>query len=183
MKKLLFFAVLAVSAAMFSGCATQSRRIPEGATAKEISGFSQDDVDDVVSRAVQSILSQDRIHAPQGAARAILVVENVRNDTTSLGSQADILSENIGQSLREELTNSGKVVVYNKEVAKYATVQVTPQFILYGRLTQRNMRQDGGDYYKEFSLNLQLVEIATGLEFWQKRIPLRKEVDARRVMY
>ena len=148
-----------------------------------MSGFSQDDVDYTVNQAVYSILAQDRIKVPAGANRSILIVENVVNDTTSLGSQADILAENIGQSLRERLTDSGKVVVYNKNIAQYATVQVTPQYILYGRLGQRNMRKDNGDYYKEFSLNLQLVEIATGLEFWQKRIPLRKVVDKANLMY
>ena len=56
-------------------------------------------------------------------------------------------------------------------------MKVDPQFSLLGRLTQRNLRQDNGDIQIEYSLNLQLIELATGLEFWQKRIPLRKIAD------
>ena len=72
---------------------------------------------------------------------------------------------------------SGKIIVFNKRAAQYATVKVDPQFSLLGRLTQRNLRQDNGDIQIEYSLNLQLIELATGLEFWQKRIPLRKIAD------
>ncbi|MBR1871079.1 MAG: hypothetical protein IJ802_04565 [Kiritimatiellae bacterium] len=167
--------------ALAAGCATRSALVMPGG-AEVVSGFSQDDVDYAVGQAVYSILSQDRIKVPEGANRAILAIENVVNDTTSVGSQADILAENIGQSLRELLTDSGKVVVYNKSVAQYAAVQVQPQYVLYGRLGQRNLRKDNGDFYKEFSLNLQLVEVATGLEFWQKRIPIRKVVDKTNLM-
>ena len=88
----------------------------------------------------------------------------------------------MGQSLREELTNGGKVVVYNKEAAQYATVKVNPQYILRSRLTQRNLRQDNGDLQVEYNLNLTLIELATGLEFWQKRVHVGKLADAANVL-
>ena len=106
-----------------------------------------------------------------------MIVEDVTNDTLSRGREAEGLANSIGQSLREELTSSGKVVVYNKEVGQYATVKVNPQYILRGRLTERNLRMDNSDYQREYNLNLTLIEISTGLEFWQKRIPLRKIAD------
>ena len=59
---------------------------------------------------------------------------------------------------------------------------MTPQYILRGRLTQRNLRQDNKDIQIEYSLNLILVDLATGLEFWQKRIPLRKLAARKNVM-
>ena len=66
--------------------------------------------------------------------------------------------------------------------ARGQPVSITPEFVLYGKLQQRNMRRDGGNVYQEFSLNLQLVDVATNLEAWQKRITLRKGVDRRNAM-
>ncbi len=162
-----------------ASCTTKTAYIPNDVRAQAIAGFSQDDIYDTIYAAVDSLVTLDRIKAPEGSARAVVIVENVVNDTLSRGRDAEALAEGLGLSLREELTNSGKIVVYNREAAQYATVQVTPQYILKGRLTQRNLRQDNSDFQIEYSLNLTLIDLATGLEFWQKRIPLRK-VAARK---
>ncbi len=176
LKKMTTFAACCAAVALFTGCATKTHYVPQGGTVAAVGGFSQDDVDYTVSQAVQSILSQGRLNSADGS-RKVVIVENVVNDTFSRGGQSDALAESIGLSLRENLTNSGKIIVYNKNVGQYATVRVDPQFTLLGRLTQRNLRQDNGDVQIEYSLNLQLIELATGLEFWQKRIPLRKIAD------
>ena len=86
------------------------------------------------------------------------------------------------EETREELTNGKKVIVYNKEAAQYATVKVEPQYILRGRLTQRNLRQDNGDVQIEYNLNLTLIDLQTGLEFWQKRVHVGKLADAANAM-
>ena len=178
----LLVSALALATAVFSGCTTPTHRYVEGETRAEVAGFSEYDINDTVARALQSILTQDRIKLQPGANRAVMIVEDVVNDTLSRGSEAVGLANSIGQSLREELTNSGKVVVYNREVAQYATVRVTPQYILKGRLGERNLKMDGSDYQKEYNLNLTLVEIATGLEFWQKRIHVGKLIDKKLLM-
>ena len=182
MKKTLSLSILCLAAIFVASCTTKTRYIPQGGTVQAIAGFSQDDIDDVISRAVQSIINQDRIKMKDGASRAVLVINDVKNDTSSRGRDAEALAEGLGLSLREELTNSGKVVVLNENFAATATVKVQPQYRLYGRLTQRNMRQDNSDVQIEYSLNLQLVDLATGLEFWQKRIPLRKLAARRNAM-
>ena len=164
------------------GCATQTRRFVDSEKRQTVAGFSEEDIDDTISRAIQSVYSQDRIKLQAGANRAVVIVEDVVNDTVSRGRDAGALAEALGQSLREELTNGGKVVVYNKEVAQYATVKVDPQYILRGRLTQRNLRQDDGDFQIEYNLNLTLVDIQTGLEFWQKRVHIGKLADKRNLM-
>ena len=174
--------VMAVALVAAAGCTTQTRRYAAGETRQTVAGFSEEDIDDTISRAVQNILALDRIKVPQGAGHAIVIVKNVVNDTNSRGRDASALAEALGQSLREELTNGGKVVVYNKEVAQYATVKVDPQYILRGRLTQRNLRQDDGDFQIEYNLNLTLVDIQTGLEFWQKRVHVGKLADKRNLM-
>lgn len=165
-----------------SGCATATHRYADGETRQTVSGFAEEDINDTVSRACQSVCGQDRIKLRAGTNRAVLIVEDVRNDTLSRGRDAGALAEAMGQSLREALTNGGKVVVFNKEAAQYATVKVTPQYILRGRLSQRNMRQDNGDQQVEYNLNLTLIDLQTGLEFWQKRIHVGKLADAANVM-
>lgn len=165
-----------------AGCTTPTRRYVEGETRAEVAGFSEYDINDTVSRAIQSVLSQDRIKLHPGSNRAIMIVEDVVADVTARGREASGLANSIGQSLREELTNGGKVVVYNKEVGQYATVRVTPQYILRGRLTERNLRMDNSDYQREYNLNLTLIEISTGLEFWQKRIHVGKLIDRKNLM-
>ena len=173
---------LAVLAAGFTGCTTATRRYAAGETRQTVSGFSEEDINDTVSRAIQSVCSQDRIKLQAGANRAVLIVEDVKNDTLSRGRDAGALAEALGQSLREELTNGGKVIVYNKEAAQYATVKIQPQYILRGRLTQRNLRQDDGDLQVEYNLNLTLIDLQTGLEFWQKRVHVGKLAAAVNVM-
>lgn len=173
---MLAIAACCAASVLVTGCATRTHYVPQGGTVAAVGAFSQDDVDDTVSRAVQSLLAQGRLRSEDGS-RKVVVVENVVNDTLSRGSQSDALAEALGLSLRENLTNSGKILVYNKRAAQYATVRVDPQMSLLGRLTQRNLRQDNGDVQIEYSLNLQLIDLATGLEFWQKRIPLRKIAD------
>lgn len=175
-------ALVAVFAAGFTGCKTATRRYAAGETRQTVSGFSEEDINDTVSRAIQSICSQDRIKPQPGSNRAVLIVEDVKNDTLSRGRDAGALAEALGQSLREELTNGDKVIVYNKAAAQYATVQVEPQYVLQGRLTQRNLRQDDGDLQVEYNLNLTLIDLQTGLEFWQKRVHVGKLADKSNLM-
>jgi len=174
-------AAVAVVTAM-TGCTTATRRYADGEVREVVAGFSEADIQDTVARAYDSVCSQERIKLQPGSDRAIMIVRNVTNDTNSRGRDAGVLAEALGQSLREKLTNGGKVVVYNEEVAQYAAVKITPQYRLSGRLTERNLRQDNGDYQKEYNLNLTLVELATGLEFWQKRIHVGKLVDEDNLM-
>ena len=169
-------------AATVAGCTTPTHRYAAGETRAEVAGFSEYDLNDTVSRAIQSVLSQDRIKLHPGANRAVMIVEDVIADVTARGREAEGLANSIGQSLREELTNGGKVVVYNREVGQHATVRVEPQYILRGRLTERNLRMDNSDYQREYNLNLTLIEIATGLEFWQKRIHIGKLIDKKNLM-
>lgn len=182
MNKLFGYLALAALVAAFSGCTTKTHRISTNESVQTVAGFSDDDIADCVSRAVQSIISLDRIKLKEGATRAVMIVENIKNDTTERGLSASVLTESLGQSLREELTNSRKVAVYNPEMAQYAKVAVEPQYRLVGRLGERNLRQDDGDFQKEYQLNLTLFDLDTGLEFWQKRVPLRKLVDKKNVL-
>ena len=61
----------------FTGCTTPTRRYAAGETRQTVAGFSEEDINDTVSRAVQSVCSQDRIKLQAGANRAVLIVEDV----------------------------------------------------------------------------------------------------------
>ena len=182
MNKIAILALAALTLVGVTGCATTTRRYAANETRQTVAGFAEEDINDTISRAIQSVCAKDRIRLQAGANRAVMIVDDVKNDTMSRGRDAGALAEALGQSLREELTNGGKVVVYNKEAAQYATVKVNPQYILRSRLTQRNLRQDNGDLQVEYNLNLTLIELATGLEFWQKRVHVGKLADAGNVL-
>lgn len=181
MKSKMMMVTLGVLAFALVGCTTTTRKFAANETRQTVAGYSETDVQDAVSRAIQSILSQDRIKLQAGANRAVMVVENIKNDTMSRGSSAAVLANTLGQRLRKELTNSRRVVVFNKTAAQYAQVRVTPQYHLSGILTERNLRQDNGDVQREYNLSLTMVELATGLEFWQEDIHIGKVVDETNV--
>ena len=112
-------------------------------------------------------------------------MKNFRIDTLSRGNDAAYLSETIAQCLKEELLNGGMFIVYNERVGAAGTVQ--PEFVLDAKLLQRNMRRDNGNYYQEFSLNVQMMDMVPGsqtygLEFFNRRFPIRKGVDKANAM-
>jgi len=65
---------LAVVALAVAGCTTATHRYVEGETRSEVAGFSEYDINDTVSRAIQSVISQDRIKLQAGANRAVMIV-------------------------------------------------------------------------------------------------------------
>ena len=173
-----FLMISSVLALICVGCATTGTRIiGPGETAAPTSDVNQDDIDYTVSIAVQSLLKHDRIKLLSGGTRAVTVVPNTKIDTTTRGSGADALAEAITYRLQEELTNCGKILVYDPDAAQYATVRVEPQYVLESVLRSRNVRQDNGRIQIEYSLNLKLIDRATGTQYWQKSVPLRKVTD------
>ena len=182
MKSYLMMAGMLSLACVLTGCATATRKYAANETREYVAGYAEADVEQAVSKALQSILSQDRIKIQAGANRAVMVVEDIKNDTMARGVDAGVLATTLGQRLRKELTNSGKVVVYNKIAAQYAQVKVTPQYHLSGTLTERNLWMDNDDVQREYNLSLTLIDLATGLEFWQEDIHIGKLVGKENVM-
>lgn len=186
MNKLVYgFAV--VAALVAAGCATeQTRRIARGEDTEVTSGFAEADLNIVVSEAVQGINKASARYAKDDARR-VVNVKPFTVDTTARGSQASYLADSLKTMFEEALMGwdgeGGKFVVYNENFAAQtgrATVQ--PEFILTGKLSEQNVRRDNGNFYKENSLLLRLTDMATKLDFWQKRVPLQKAVDKVNVM-
>jgi hypothetical protein len=83
-RKIFSVALAALVAAGSSGCATQTRRYAVNETRQTVAGFSEEDINDTVPRAIQSICAQDRIKVREGENRAIVIVEDVTNDAELL---------------------------------------------------------------------------------------------------
>ncbi len=166
-----------------AGCATEkSRRIVDGEDTEVTAGFAEADLRIVVSKAIQDIDRASMRYAKPNARR-IVNVKPFTVDTTARGSQAGYLADSLKLYFEEELMNGGKFIVYNENyVAQTGTAAVRPEFILTGKLREQNVRRDNGNFYKENSLLLKLTDVATGLDFWQKRVPLQKAVDKTNVM-
>lgn len=175
---------LMVAAALATaGCATeQTRRIVDGEDTEVTSAFAEADLRIVVSKAVQDIDQASNRYAKPNARR-IVNVKPFTVDTTARGSQAGYLADSLKTYFEEELMNGGKFIVYNEDfAAQTGAAAVRPEFILTGKLREQNVRRDNGNFYKENSLLLRLTDVATGLDFWQKRVPLQKAVDKKNVM-
>ena len=136
----------------------------------------------MVNEAVQGINKAAMRYAKPGKRR-VVNVKPFTVDTTARGSQAGYLADSLKLYFEEELMNGGKFIVYNEDfAAQTGTAAVRPEFILTGKLREQNVRRDNGNFYKENSLLLRLTDVATGLDFWQKRVPLQKAVDKKNVM-
>ncbi|MBR2838157.1 MAG: hypothetical protein IKE55_05225 [Kiritimatiellae bacterium] len=181
--KSLRFAAVAMAAVAMAGCMTeQTRRIVDGEDTEVTSGFAEADLRIVVSKAIQDIdLASKRYEKP--GMRRVVNVKPFTVDTTARGSQAGYLADSLKAYFEEELMNGGKFIVYNEAfAAQTGSAPVPPEFILTGKLREQNVRRDNGNFYKETSLILKLTDVATKLDFWQKRVPLQKAVDKANVL-
>ena len=187
MNKFIMIATLSAATVAMTGCVTErSRVIIDNETAEVTAGFSEDDFRAFTCDVVQKINKASARYAIPGKRR-ILNVKNFKIDTLSRGNDAVYLSETIAQCLKEELlmAENGVFVIYNERVGAAGTVQ--PEFVLDAKLLQRNMRRDNGNVYQEFSLNVQMMDMVPGsqtygLEYFNRRFPLRKAVDKSNAM-
>ena len=182
MKNLMFVA-LALSAVAMTGCVTeQTRRIVDGEDTEVTSGFAEADLRIVVSKAIQDI-DRASIRYEKPGARRIVNVKPFKVDTSARGVQVGYLAASLKSYFEEEMMNGGKFIVYNEDyVSQTGTAAVRPEFILTGTLREQPVRRDNGNFYKETALILRLTDVATGLDFWQKRVPLQKAVDKANMM-
>ena len=179
----LAYGMVVIAALAMTGCMTErTRRIVEGEDTEVTSGFAEADLRIVVSKAIQDI-DRASIRYAKPNARRVVNVKPFLVDTMARGSQAGYLAESLKAMFEEEMMNGEKFVVYNEAfAAQTGTAPIRSEFILTGTLKEQNVRRDNGNFYKENSLILRLTDVATGLDFWQKRVPLQKAVDRANVL-
>ena len=177
------YGMMVVAAVAMTGCVTeQTRRIVDGEDTEVTSGFAEADLRIVVSKAIQDIDRASKRYEKPGKRR-VVNVKPFTVDTTARGSQAGYLADSLKAYFEEELMNGDKFIVYNEAfAAQTGNAPIRPEFILTGKLREQNVRRDNGNFYKENSLILRLTDVATGLDFWQKRVPLQKAVDKTNVL-
>ena len=197
MKKCLMGLALA---ALVAGCTTPTTRIDlRNDRGPMVAGLDYSDVQLAASQLVQSLLRSGRLDRGDGQMY-VMTVGRVKNDTMQR-FDTDILTSYI----TEELMNSGKVMVtsamaagadnrdemvnavrsvrgnaeFNQSTVAQAGQLVAPTHSVYGKIIQRELRMDNGDKQIEYYFQLRIVELATGLQWWQQQIPIVKRTDAR----
>ena len=179
--------MMVVAALSMAGCMTeQTRRIAEGEDTEVTAGFAESDLRIVVAKAMQGV-NQAALRYAKPDKRRVVSVKPFGIDTTARGAQAGYLAETLTIMFEEALTGwdgeGGKFIVFNEKFATQTNrAPNPPEFILTGTLREQNVRRDNGNFYKENSLILRLTDVASGLDFWQKRVPLQKAVDKTNVL-
>ena len=184
--------------ALVAGCRTPTTRIDEwNDTGSQVASIDYRDVKLAASKLLQSLYKSGRLDRGDDQMY-VLAVSKVVNDTV-LRFDPDILTSYI----TEELMNSGKVMVTSAMAASasnrddmihgarsvrgnpefnQATVPQTGQLVapthsLYGKIISREIRMDNGDKQVEYYFQMRIVEIANGLQWWQKQEFIGKRTD------
>ena len=187
MKKLAIGIVAMFACLVMTGCMTErTHTVYEGEDTEDTAGIAEKDIRYLVQKVIQDIDRASMRYAKPNARR-VINVKNIVVDTTARGMEAGYLAETIAQCFQEELMNGGKFIVYNEQMAQASAaagrpVTIVPEFVMISKLKEQNVRRDNGNFYKEYSLLIKLADVATNLDFWQKRVPIQKVVDRRNVM-
>ena len=67
---------------------------------------------------------------------------------------------------------------FNQATVPQLGQKVAPSHTVYGKIIQREIRMDNGDKQIEYYFQLRIVELATGLQWWQRQVPIVKRTDA-----
>ncbi len=200
MKKILSGFALAAMAVVITGCATPTTRIDtRNDRGPQVAGLDYRDLQEAASAMLQSLFRSGRLDRTDGQAY-VMTVGKVKNDTPQRFD-----TDTLTSYITEELMNSGKVMVTSAMAASadnrdemvnaarsvrgnaefnQATVAKTGQLVapthsIYGKIIQREIRMDNGDKQIEYYFQLRIVELATGLQWWQKQHLIGKRTDGR----
>ncbi len=196
MKKCLMGLALA---ALVAGCTTPTTRIDmRNDLGPAVAGLDYRDVQLAANQLIQSLFRSGRLDRGDGQLY-VMTVGKVKNDTMQR-FDTDILTSYI----TEELMNSGKVMVtsamaagadnrdemingvrsvrgngeFSQNTVAKAGQLVAPTHSVYGKIIQREIRMDNDDKQIEYYFQLRIVELATGLQWWQKQAVIGKRTDA-----
>ena len=200
MKKILSGFALAAMAVVITGCATPTTRIDtHNDRGPQVAGLDYRDLQEAASAMLQSLFRSGRLDRTDGQAY-VMTVGKVKNDTPQRFD-----TDTLTSYITEELMNSGKVMVTSAMAASadnrdemvnaarsvrgnaefnQATVAKTGQLVapthsIYGKIIQREIRMDNGDKQIEYYFQLRIVELASGLQWWQKQHLIGKRTDGR----
>lgn len=195
MKKI---AGLVALAGILVGCTTPTTRIDMyNDRGLQVAGLDYRDLKEAANAMLQSLFRSGRLDRADGGSY-VLAVSKVTNDTMQRFD-----TDTLTSFITEELMNSGKVMVtsamagtaanrddmingarsvrgnaeFNQATVAAQGQLVAPTHSLYGKIVQREVRMDNGDKQIEYYFQLRLVEIASGLQWWQKQHVIGKRTD------
>ncbi len=193
--------LIALAAAVLAaGCQTPTTRIDtRNDTAGQNASIDYRDLEEAANVMLQSLMRSGRLDRTDGNMY-VMTVGKVKNDTMQRFD-----TDTLTSYITEELMNSGKVMVTSAMAAgadnrdemieaarsvrgnaefNQATVAaqgqlVAPTHSIYGKIIQRDIRMDNGDKQIEYYFQLRIVDLATGLQWWQKQHFIGKRTDAK----
>ena len=196
MKKCLIGLALA---ALVAGCRTPTTRVDtHNDLGPRVAGIDYRDVQGAARDVLQSLYRSGRLDRGDGQMY-VMAVDRVKNDTMQR-FDTDILTSYITQ----ELMNNNKVMVtsaiaatesnrsemirasrsvrgdaeFNQSTVARTGQLVAPSHAIYGKIVQREIPMDNCDKQVEYYFQMRIVELATGLQWWQGQIPVVKRTDA-----
>jgi len=201
MKSGIFLGLAVASVVSLTGCRTPTTYVDTRNDTRELAaGLEYRDLERAASELLQSLMRSGRLDRKDGACY-VLAVGEVTNDTMQRGFDTSTLTSYI----TEELMNSGKVMVssaigvmagqrdqmltatrsvrgdaeFNQATVVKQGQLVAPTHSLRGKILQRELPLGNGDKQVEYWFQLQIVDQATGLQWWQKQTKIIKNADAK----
>ncbi len=186
--------------ALVAGCRTPTTIVDtDNDLGPQVASLDYRNVERAASALLQSLFRSGRLDRGDGQMY-VMTVGKVKNDTMQR-FDTDILTSYITQ----ELMNSGKVMVtsamaagadnrdemingvrsvrgnteFNQATVPQAGQLVAPTHSVYGKVIQRDIPMDNGDKQVEYYFQLRIVDIATGLQWWQNQVRIIKRTDGR----
>jgi len=190
-----------VGSVVMTGCRTPTTYVDTQNDTREVAtGMDYRDLERAASQMVQSLMRSGRLDRADGGAY-VLAVSEVTNDTMQRGFDTSTLTSYI----TEELMNSGKVMVtsalevtpgqrdkmitaarsvrgdaeFNQSTVAKQGQLVAPTHSLKGKIIERHPSLGNGDKQIEYWFQLQIVDLATGLQWWQKQVKIVKNADGK----
>ena len=139
-----------------------------------VDSITAQDINDLVSRVAMDInraAAKGTFARAAPNVRAVIRILPVEIPELPSDKRGQAVADELGTLLAQAVTESGQFIVYDN--GSSASAQVMPQYLLKSRLSIRQ-REDNDRETMEVNLSLTIVDVATGLQVWHKRIPLMK---------
>ncbi len=182
--------ILALSAALFAGCATTKARETSLDMRAKTAALEPQDIRRTVEKMVDSMLADKDLIAEIGGKRPVLDITGIKNRSTmhlDMASITDSIRTKLVRSRQfrfmDRTTSADDLQFMNDQAlngltdqkkAVQAGRQSAAQMYLYGALTEMRDRTDGvTDRYFKFTLNLK--DLSSGEIVWTDEQEIRKE--------
>jgi uncharacterized protein (TIGR02722 family) len=197
MKKIVTLALVAASALTLSACKTQPYLVDaDNDSTKIVAALDYRDFEKAANTMVADMLASGALNKRDGS-RYVMIVGRITNDTMQRIDTAQL-----SKKIRVQLMQSGKVAmtaiseddninqvrkmrssaeVNQATVAKQGKI-LAPELSLSGSITQRDIKA-GSDKRIEYIFSLSVVDLESGLTFWEGEVPVIKMTDKDEVIW